>query len=68
MVGKQAEEAGAAAADAQNSTGHSTQMNLVFFLDATEHIARLLRILRQPRGNAMRIAARRRYLRAELFS
>ena len=34
---------------------HSTQMNLVFFLDATKHIARLLRILRQPRGNAMLI-------------
>merc|ERR1711871_1100583 len=32
---------------------HPTQMNLVFFLDAVKHIARLLRILRQPRGNAM---------------
>lgn len=28
-------------------------MNLVFFNDAIEHIARLTRILRAPRGNAM---------------
>ena len=28
-------------------------MNLVFFIDAIEHISRLARILRSPRGNAM---------------
>ena len=28
-------------------------MNLVFFLDAIEHISRLARIIRSPRGNAM---------------
>lgn len=32
-----------------------TQMNLVFFEDALMHTARLARILRQPRGNAMLI-------------
>ena len=30
-----------------------TQMRLVFFRDAVEHVARVARILRQPRGNAM---------------
>eukprot|EP00744_Colponema_vietnamica_P002637 GILI01004106.1.p1 GENE.GILI01004106.1~~GILI01004106.1.p1 ORF type:complete len:1989 (+),score=654.53 GILI01004106.1:157-5967(+) len=35
-----------------NST-HSSQMNLVFFQDAMEHVARISRVLRQPRGNAM---------------
>lgn len=30
-----------------------TQMKLVFFRDAVEHVARITRILRQPRGNAM---------------
>lgn len=33
---------------------NSTQrMNLVFFKDCSDHMARLLRVLRQPRGNAM---------------
>lgn len=32
-----------------------TQMNLVFFQDALGHTARIARILRQPRGNAMLI-------------
>ena len=31
----------------------TTTLNLVFFVDAVEHITRINRILRQPRGNAM---------------
>ncbi|DAZ98018.1 TPA: hypothetical protein N0F65_004508 [Lagenidium giganteum] len=33
----------------------ANKMNLVFFRDAISHLARLARILRQPRGNAMLI-------------
>ena len=29
-----------------------TQMNLVLFLDACDHVSRIQRILRQPLGNA----------------
>lgn len=32
---------------------HPTRMRLVFFKDAVQHIARVSRVLRQPRGNAM---------------
>jgi dynein heavy chain, axonemal len=28
-------------------------LNLVFFIDAVEHITRIARVLRQPRGNAL---------------
>ena len=31
----------------------STRMNLIFFQDAPEHVTRVSRILRQPRGNAV---------------
>lgn len=35
--------------------GNSNKMNLVFFEDAIEHILRIARVLRQPRGNIMLI-------------
>lgn len=35
--------------------GNSNKMNLVFFDDAIEHILRIVRVLRQPRGNIMLI-------------
>jgi len=38
--------------DEYNATSKNT-LNLVFFMDAIEHITRIARILRQPRGNAM---------------
>ena len=38
--------------DEYNMTSTSA-MNLVFFRDAIEHVSRLARVLRQPRGNAM---------------
>ena len=37
------------------NTEHSSPLKLVFFEDAIEHILRISRILRQPRGNAMLI-------------
>ena len=33
--------------------GPRNPMKLVMFLDATEHIARIARIIRQPQGNAL---------------
>mmetsp|Transcript_8979 Transcript_8979/g.8334 ORF Transcript_8979/g.8334 Transcript_8979/m.8334 type:complete len:82 (-) Transcript_8979:1812-2057(-) len=33
----------------------TTKMNLVFFEDAIDHIIRVSRVLRQPRGNMMLI-------------
>ncbi|KAJ9522811.1 hypothetical protein QJQ45_019799, partial [Haematococcus lacustris] len=38
--------------DEYNMT-HTASLNLVFFLDAVQHISRIARILRQPRGSAM---------------
>lgn len=35
--------------------GSTNKMNLVFFDDAIEHILRIARVLRQPRGNIMLI-------------
>eukprot|EP00761_Pharyngomonas_kirbyi_P008673 gb/GECH01008685.1/.p1 GENE.gb/GECH01008685.1/~~gb/GECH01008685.1/.p1 ORF type:complete len:4033 (+),score=845.30 gb/GECH01008685.1/:1-12099(+) len=34
-------------------SGFSENMKLVFFSDATKHVARIVRIIRQPRGNAL---------------
>jgi hypothetical protein len=34
---------------------NSSSMNVVFFRDAVQHIVRMCRILRQPRGNALLI-------------
>ena len=34
---------------------NSNKMNLVFFDDCIEHVLRIIRVLRQPRGNAMLI-------------
>merc|ERR1719460_3026767 len=31
----------------------SKTMNLVFFKDAVQHVAKIYRVIRQPRGNAM---------------
>jgi hypothetical protein len=39
---------------------HTNALNLVFFMDAVEHIARIARILRQPRGNALLVSERGR--------
>ena len=35
------------------NSSSSKQMNLVFFMDAIEHISRICRVIRQPRGNAL---------------
>lgn len=40
--------------DEYNST-YPSKMNLVFFTDAVNHICRIVRVLLQPRGNAMLI-------------
>jgi dynein heavy chain len=37
------------------NVGNTNKMNLVFFEDAIEHISRIARTLRQPRGNIMLI-------------
>ena len=38
-----------------NYTFTQSQMSLIFFEDAIDHISRILRVLNQPRGNAMLI-------------
>lgn len=35
------------------NANNTSQLSLVFFQDAVEHVTRISRILRQPRGNAM---------------
>jgi len=35
------------------NASNASQLKLVFFQDAVEHVTRISRILRQPRGNAM---------------
>jgi dynein heavy chain len=37
------------------NTGNSNKMHLVFFDDAIEHILKISRVMRQPRGNIMLI-------------
>ena len=37
------------------NVGSTNKMNLVFFEDAIEHILRITRVLKQPRGNIMLI-------------
>jgi len=39
----------------EHNMNNSSKLNLVFFEDAVDHIIRISRILRQPRGNAMLI-------------
>merc|ERR1719199_2234256 len=40
-------------ANDEYNLSHTAQMNLVFFKDCVEHIARISRIFRQPRGNML---------------
>ena len=37
------------------NTTFPNKMNLVFFIDAINHICRIVRVLLQPRGNSMLI-------------
>jgi dynein heavy chain len=37
----------------ESNSSSPNRMNLVFFEDAVKHISRIVRIIRQPRGNAM---------------
>jgi dynein heavy chain len=38
-----------------NYTFTQAPMNIIFFEDAVDHICRIARVLKQPRGNAMLI-------------